>query len=228
MKATELVDAVGSNSAFVLDRHVQLGCFAKAEKKVIYNIVQFQEDLETGSAAKNEKSDRVIFGYIGRVEQEKGIEVLLKATQLLQRSNWKLRIAGHGTDLYVETLKKEYSDPRIEWLGYVDKEQFYSSTEVTIIPSIWPEPLPRTLIESIACGHACICAESGGIPEIAHFGIGVQTYLPNSESHLASIMENALNDPPAWKMGGWKDVNCKSLFSEDHVTSRYLELYTGS
>ena len=81
------------------------------------------------------------FGFIGRIEPEKGIEILLQATRYLSQPGWRVKIAGKGTDDYVSYLRAKYADERIEWLGFTTASEFYPNVDVVVIPSQWDEPL---------------------------------------------------------------------------------------
>jgi glycosyltransferase involved in cell wall biosynthesis len=225
--ASQKVDAVVSNSEYVLQKHKKHGFFSHTPTaSVIYNI--------SGAALVSEPSVRdpsdptLVFGFIGKVGPEKGIEVLLAATKLLTRPNWRLRIAGAGFGSYVEQLKARYPDDRIEWLGFTASAEFYASIDVNIIPSIWAEPLSRTFIETFAAGKSAISAAAGGNPEIAHLGKVVETYPPQDEKALASIMDNAIADIERWRgSGGFIDAKAFEVFSEAAITGRYKAVYTG-
>ena len=85
--------------------------------KVSYNIQSTTEDRNRCSVYKS--TIRCMdFGFIGRIEPEKGIEILLQATRYLIQPGWRLKIAGKGTDAYVSYLRPKYADERIEWLGF--------------------------------------------------------------------------------------------------------------
>jgi glycosyltransferase involved in cell wall biosynthesis len=222
-QASQLVDAVVSISDYVLDRHMQRGYFPAASSSVVYNIA----GAGRSSVPKGEPGADLVFGYIGKLEQEKGIEIVLDATRHLSGTNWRLRIAGAGLDGYVKAMKDRFTDPRIEWLGFAEPQQFYASIDVTIVSSVWPEPLSRTVIETFAAGKSAICARSGGIPEIAVLGRTVETY-PAKDTHgLAAIMDSAMNDVDRWRSGGFRDRDAMNLFSDSSITNQYRAVYEG-
>jgi glycosyltransferase involved in cell wall biosynthesis len=219
--ASQLVDAVVSISEYVLNCHTQRGYFSGSSSSVIYNIA----GTGTAFSPRSDPQDILIFGYLGRVQEEKGIEVVLKAIEHLSGSNWRLKIGGAGLDGYVNALKEKFNDPRIEWLGFTNAREFYASIDVTIISSLWPEPLSRTVIETFAAGKSAICAQSGGIPEIANLGMVVETY-PAKDAHaLAAIMGRAMLHTDLWRSGGFRDANALSLFTDASIATRYRAVY---
>ena len=138
-------------------------------------------------------SSDLVFGFIGRVEEEKGIETLLVATGQLHESNWKLRDCRKGSRRLCPEIICEIPDPRIEWLGFTDAAEFYSSVDVVIIPSLWAEPLPYVCIESLHAGESLICASSGGIPEIARLSNVVEFFPAGNANALAEKMHLVLS-----------------------------------
>lgn len=219
-RLTRLPDAVVSVSRHALSEHVRRSYFAGRPATVIYNI---QSTLVSASA-KKEPSENLTFGFIGRIQQEKGIETLLAATRRLVTANWKLKIAGSGVDAYVDQLMSLYPDKRIEWLGFTEAAMFYSSVDIVIIPSLWAEPLPYVCVESLHAGKAMICASSGGIPEIARLSDTVEFFLAGDANALAEKMNRAL----AWPKTYQSQVPAPSKiseFQETHVVEGYLREY---
>ena len=158
MLASHMVDAVVSNSQFVLDQHQKVGFFPGTPGRVIFNIAD-----TTGAASISPSGyGDLVFGFIGRIEAEKGIDIVLKAAELLPDAGWRLKIAGKGLDRYVLELKACHKSERVEWLGFTKASNFYAGIDVCLVSSVWPEPLPRTLIESINAGRATICSTAGG------------------------------------------------------------------
>lgn len=218
--ASRMVDAVVSNSQYVLDRHLKLGFFPDVSHEVIYNIA----DSSTRPAPPSADAD-LTFGFIGRIEPEKGIDVVLKAVSLLPNSGWQLKIAGKGLEAYERELRGRYDNPRIKWLGFVKSAEFYSAVDVCLISSVWPEPLPRTLIESINAGRATICSTAGGIPEISHFSTTIGSYEPSDFNQLAGLMKQAISEAPKWKQTFPPRPDFAASFTPEAVTGKYLGVY---
>jgi glycosyltransferase involved in cell wall biosynthesis len=221
--ASHLVDAVVSISEYVLNCHTQRKYFSGSPCAVIYNI----GGTNATSSPRSHREDRLIVGCIGRLEDEKGIRVVLEATQRLSVSNWRLRIAGVGLSGYVDALKQRFTDPRIEWLGFTSPQQFYATIDVTIVSSVWPEPLSRAVIETFASGKSAICAQSGGIPGIANMGRVVATYPAKDSRVLAEIMDGAMLNVDMWRSGGFRNASTGSLFDDRSIAASYRAVYRG-
>ena len=99
------------------------------------------------------KSDEIIFGYVGRISREKGVELMLKAIEDLP-----IRLLVFGEIQHPITFPKN-----IEYFGRVPHERIeeaYSRFDVLVLPS-FTEGLPRTLQEAMLLGKAIICTDVG-------------------------------------------------------------------
>ena len=221
---SRLPDSVVSVSQYTLSQHIKRQYFQEVPATVIYNIHRTDKP-PLQQALNGEMSGDLVFGFIGRVEEEKGVEMLLAATGRLQQSNWKLKIAGKGLEGYVQKLSQRFSDPRIEWLGFTDAAEFYSSVDVVIIPSLLAEALPYVCIESLHAGRSLICVSSGGIPEIARLSNIVEFFPTGDANVLAEKMNLALASPEIWRERRVPDASKLGAFREEYVVERYLREY---
>lgn len=222
-RASRMVDAVTSNSQFVLERHLAPGYFTDIPRRVIFNIA----DTTNLAAASGPAGDDLVFGFIGRLEPEKGVDVVLRAAELLPDAGWQLKIAGRGLEAYVRDLKSACRNDRVQWLGFTKSADFYAGVDVCLISSVWPEPLPRTLIEGIGAGKATICSTAGGIPEISEFSNLVGKYEPHDHRRLAELMQEAIRQADRWKKSSPARPDFAEKFTPETITRQYLEMYTG-
>jgi glycosyltransferase involved in cell wall biosynthesis len=221
-KLSHSVDHVVAVSRFVLDIHRKFGHFNQVPGSVVYNI---QAARPAAAMERRAGETKLVFGYIGMISEAKGLRTLLSAMQSLNDPDWRLRIAGAGADDYVNELKQQFADPRIEWLGYTASQPFFQSIDVLVVPSLWQDPLPYVVIECFAAGKALIGAQSGGIPELGRLGRRVATYPAGDTTELARLMNEAMADCDAWRSGGFADSGSMSRFSEHEVTANYMKLY---
>lgn len=124
------------------------------------------------------KPEDFVLVFSGRMNQEKGILELIKAMNLINnRSHIKLLVIGgsfFGNEIQENgfILKlKELALPiqnNILFTGFVPYEKmpdYLSISDVAIIPSIWNDPFPTTVLEAQAMGKPIIATKNGGIPE---------------------------------------------------------------
>ncbi len=222
---SRLPDSLVSVSQYTLQEHVTRHYFEGVPATVIYNIHRTTEPSLRQALNNEQMSNDLVLGFIGRVEEEKGIETLLAATSQLKQPNWKLRIAGKGLDSYVRKLSERFSDPRIEWLGFTDSKEFYSSVDVIVITSLLNEALPYVCFESLHAGKGLICALSGGIPEIARLSNLVEFFPAGNATALAEKMNLALTSPQVWRETKIPVAPSLDAFREGYVVEKYLREY---
>ncbi|MBK8375549.1 MAG: glycosyltransferase family 4 protein [Sphingomonadales bacterium] len=160
------VDVLGANSGYMIERHRAEGMFADTPAHVIFNAMPdiaapALGDMPTRAAGP------LALGFAGRIEPEKGIAQLLEACAGLPADRWTLSIAGRGEPDYVAELQQRFKDLPVNWLGFVPMASLMEQIDALVIPSIWPEPMPRTLLEAMAWGKVVVASDAGGTPEVA-------------------------------------------------------------
>ncbi len=128
---------------------------------VVYNgVYDFYQQKSSAVVSKND----FVFGFIGRVCREKGIEELLAAFQKLQseKSNILLKIYGTGEEEYLTKLKTQYTSPNIQWCGFVsDIKQAFQSFDIFVLPT-YKEGLSLSILEAMMMQKIIITTD---IPE---------------------------------------------------------------
>jgi 1,2-diacylglycerol 3-alpha-glucosyltransferase len=84
--------------------------------------------------------DKIIFLYVGRLDGEKRVDILVQAVSELPQTNFELVIAGNG--LQAQALRRQAHhlgvEERVIFLGYVsaaDLPALYMSTDIFVMPS---------------------------------------------------------------------------------------------
>lgn len=120
--------------------------------------------------------DNFIFLYTGRLNEEKGI---LEAVKAFKEANLeKSTFLVVGSAFFDTDIKSTFelklgevirlAGNSIKFTGYIPNERLgriYAIADVCVVPSIWEDPAPLTIIEAITAGKAIITTNSGGIPE---------------------------------------------------------------
>ena len=116
--------------------------------------------------------------FSGRVTEEKGILELIEAMNRLKDfPDIKLLVIGssfygnaNNENEFFKTLKAKADalQDRIIFTGFVAYEQmpdYLQMADIAVIPSVWDDPLPTTVLEAQAMGKPIISTRRGGIPE---------------------------------------------------------------
>jgi glycosyltransferase involved in cell wall biosynthesis len=120
--------------------------------------------------------------YAGRLSPEKGLDTLLEAAESLP---YLLYILGDGNEM--ERLKKRYASEKIQFLGYqapAEVIRILRQARMSVIPSIWYENNPLSVIESLCAGTPVIGANIGGIPELIEEGWNGFLFTPGAVEEL--------------------------------------------
>ncbi|HVY81609.1 MAG TPA: glycosyltransferase family 4 protein [Steroidobacteraceae bacterium] len=195
LMATRHVKTVIGNSRFVLDSHLRLGAFAGARCEVIYN---GYEPPRPVSAREAIPADRPLtIGFIGRLAPTKGVDRLIDAFGRVAGELSRpmgLRIAGTGDTEYVGHLRDRSCGLRVDFPGKMAPAAFYESVDVTVVPSLWHEPLARVIFESFAHGVPVIASARGGSPELVIPGRTGWLFDPDEPNALERAIAGAARE----------------------------------
>jgi glycosyltransferase involved in cell wall biosynthesis len=137
-------------------------------------IPQFGVDPEIFAPVTRSASQRFVAGYVGRLVEEKGVDLFLEALAGLE-GRWQALILGSGPareDLLAQARQLGLVG-RVsfdEWIASPRMPAFYKGLDVLVIPSRtrpnWKEQFGRVLVEAMACGVPVIGSDSGEIPQV--------------------------------------------------------------
>lgn len=136
-------------------------------------------DMQTfRSEGEKEVSEKFTLLYSGRLTAEKGIIQLIEALNMLKdETHIQLLVIGSSffgnanqDDDFIKVLKAKAKplQGRITFTGFVPYEQmpnYLRNADVAVIPSVWDDPFPTTILEAQSMGLPIITTRRGGIPE---------------------------------------------------------------
>ena len=127
--------------------------------------------------------------YFGRITEEKGVETVVKAYELLP--DHEVKIMGDDTTEEAARLKKyveEHGMKNVEFIGFkggAELEAVIKSARFTLIPSIWYDNLPNTALESFQYSKPVISSNIGSLPELVVDGYNGYLFDPYKPEELA-------------------------------------------
>ncbi len=186
------VDGVVGISHYVLEKHLRAGYFPNAGiRRVIHNAVSLPRH-RTFSAGP--RGGPLRLGFIGQMTPEKGIGRLVEAMRNWPASKCRLLVAGRGSPAYEHELRRRAPE-NVQFLGFVDPAQLYAEIDVLVVPSIWPEPFGRIVIEAYAHGVPVIASDCGGLPELVEHGRTGILYSSANPVGLERAVARFLDEP---------------------------------
>ena len=145
---------------------------------------------------RREVTDGDGYLFAGRLTDEKGVEVLLEAWRRSGMGRGDvLRVVGSGP---LAGLVDEYAADGVESLGLVDHEralELIEASAVTVVPSLWPEPFGRGVIEAAARSRPSLVSAVGGVGDLVDDGVTGWVAAPDVESWSDGLRRAA--DPAA-------------------------------
>jgi glycosyltransferase involved in cell wall biosynthesis len=208
-------------------------------------IIRIPNSVDTGSFTPfpdMQKQAIPAISFIGRLDHQKGVDVLLHALKILADKgiSFKANIVGDGPSR--QELMQEAAElcllDHMQFTGMVQNvAPVYQQTGIMVMPSRF-EGLPLVLLEGMACGLGIIATCVGGIPEVldpdatgqasksgyklCDNGILVQ---PDDATTLASAISLLIEDQDLrLRMG----VHARQLIAQryalDTVVQKYLNL----
>ncbi len=192
-------------------------------------------DLSGVPLREREPQDVLRFACFGYLGPHKGIPVLLDAAERLAADaalagRWSLTIAGHGH--LAEQLESDIAKGRfrgaVRYLGRLpraDALDVLAGSDVVVLPSIWPENEPVTLLEAIAAGKAQIATRIGGHADLVDDGQSGLLVPPGSAEDLAGAMARLVREPDQVRRFGAFNRARRHLFDEETTLDRLEQVY---
>jgi len=143
------------------------------------------------------------FGYVGTLAPHKGVHVLVRAFQGLPDRSLRLEVHGgeHAHPGYARGLRElASSDGRITFHGaFAEGQQarILGRFDALVVPSLWWEVGPLTLLEARAGGLPVIATRLGSMPELLE-GARLSALVPPGDvDALRTAMESLVRAEPA-------------------------------
>ncbi len=147
-------------------------------------------------------SGRLVFGFVGRIAEEKGVHVLVEAAS---------RLGGFAATVGVEV----WGDPGqesaytarcrslpangvpVRFRGPFGRDRLaevYGQIDVLVVPSIWDENSPLVVHEAFAAGVPVIASDVGGLREVVADGTDGLLFPSGDAKALAGAMARIAED----------------------------------
>ncbi|MCU0679450.1 MAG: glycosyltransferase family 4 protein [Planctomycetes bacterium] len=182
------VDLFIAPSQFMKDVSASFGLGAE-KILVLKNFIDCEKFKPAGK--KSQAGNYIL--YFGRLTKEKGIWTLIEA-MAETREPIKLYIAGDGPEYeavryHVDSGKLK---GRVKLLGPKygpELEKLLHEAKAVVIPSLWRENMPYSLLEAMAYGQAVIVSDSGGMPELVRDGRNGFIFKTGASGQLAAKID---------------------------------------
>ncbi|WP_354602771.1 glycosyltransferase family 4 protein [Uliginosibacterium flavum] len=168
-----------------------------------------------------ESRERSGFLFVGRLSAEKGVATLAEACRL---NPVAVRVAGSGPEADLLT-----DLPGVMCLGGLSGEQVrteMSQAAALVLPSIWYENFPRTLVEAFGCGLPVIASRIGALAELIEDGVTGLLFEPGNAEDLAGKMRWAMANPERMgEMGRAARVRYEAHYTAEKNYEQLMAIY---
>lgn len=128
--------------------------------------------------------------YVGDLSREKGVDVLIEAHGQLVHAP-SLLVIGRPVDI------PAVSSDRVRVIPGAAHEHVlaaFAHATIAVVPSVWPDPCPTTVLEAMAMGAPVIGAASGGIVDMIDDGRSGLLVAPGDVRALTDALARLLAD----------------------------------
>ncbi|MNH50310.1 GDP-mannose-dependent alpha-mannosyltransferase [compost metagenome] len=174
--------------------------------------------------------DRPIISYIGRLDAEKHLSVLVKAfAHMHKETNAHLLIVGDGTDAdRLHYLTRELSIiSHVSFTGRVTDEEI---TALHRVGSVYCMPSPAELqsiatLEAMASGQPIVAVDAGALRELCQDGRNGYLCDQDDDEQIAEKLKLVLSDETARKAMVAESLAIARTHDIEHTLDQFEEIY---
>ena len=203
-------------------------CLTEFNKEKLLNLKQIKKDkvfvkpnsVESAKQVipQSERKDRFI--YVGRLEEIKGIDVLLEAWKILGKDAPELLVCGKGPlEKWCRSYIKEHNLNKVNLLGFVlndEVKKMIGESKALILPTQVYEGFPMTIAEAYACGTPVIGSDLGNTGSLIEDGVSGWKFAYTSPEALADCVQ---------KMETWNQTFPEKIRTKYSMKENYRELW---
>lgn len=170
--------------------------------------------------------------FVGRLVQEKGIQVLLDAapTILAKHPNATFMVAGTG--YFMDDLKAKVAqlgiDKNVRFFGHANDQslpELYKMADICVVPSLY-EPFGIVALEGMAASLPTVTSDNGGLVDIIrHMDNGLTTYAGDPKSLAWGLLQVLDNPELAAQVGKRAREHVLEHYTWEAITHRTVEAY---
>jgi glycosyltransferase involved in cell wall biosynthesis len=175
------------------------------------------------------RSDKRLL-FVGRLNKQKGIELLLHSMARLPDDAICLDVVGDGEDrdALQELARALGLADRIVWHGAMPQPQlaqFYRGAAALVVPSVG-EGLGLVAVEAQLCETPVVAFDSGGLPDIVqHDRTGVLVKTVDAAALAAALVSLLERDDRGASLGAAGRLHALATFAPESVARRYADVY---
>lgn len=213
---TDNVDAFLCLTEFQKRKLVENG-FPAERCHVLPNFTEREMDVSAGCEPVKERTG---FFFIGRLNRQKGIDILVEAAA--KCPDVAFTLAGSADTSFIDTGNLP---PNVKWLGVIDddeKVRAFRKAEALVFSSRSYEGFPMVFLEAMQQQLPVIAPDLAGYPEIIRKGVNGWLFRPGDGGDLARIIRGISGNPVQAEQYG---QNGREILYKEYSSSVWYNEY---
>lgn len=161
--------------------------------------------------------------FVGDLSNDKGVTILLRAYELIGVDRPPLIMIGRRTS-DTPTQLPGGAELRMDW-PHEHVLAAFRNCIMAVLPSVWPDPCPTTVLEAMASGRPVVTTSIGGMVDMIDNGKNGLLVSPGSVRELAAAMNRLLADADLRARLGAGALEKVRDFTASAVTNRLEAIY---
>lgn len=192
------VDAIISPSHFLRDLFVEDGV---AAERIVFSRQGRDFPNLTPELLEKTQGKHLRIGYLGQIAPHKGVHTLFEAVRQLPGVALEVKAYGDSTPFPAYTRRLQQmarQDSRLSLAGVYERTEVsrvLQGLDVVVVPSVWYENSPNTILEAFAHRTPVIVSDLGGMAELVEDGVNGLQFAPGDPSDLAIKLRQLIDNP---------------------------------
>lgn len=220
-------------------KHINYICLTNFNKKKLLKAEQYidkdklfvRPNFIPEIEYKEMPADKAYYIYVGRIEDIKGVDIIVKGWEKLGNDEPDLYICGTGDkESYIKKYIKSHNITNIKLKGFVPKEELYGlikNARALVFSSRVYETFGMVIAESYSLRTPVIAADFGNGGRLVKAGYTGFKFLPENPDSLCSVVKhmNNLTESERNQLGENSYKVYKKHFTKEAGYKSLMEIY---
>ncbi len=202
----------------------------KFKRKIFTKGIRYIDPALFYISKRYDKRNNII-GYIGRLDEAKGVLQLMEAIPSILKydDTFSVYIVGDGPMLqqmhaYAESNHFAEKITFKGWIPHSEISMYLNELKLLILPSD-SEGVPTIVLEAMACGTPILANNVGGIPDIIKNGTNGYLMESNSSASISKHVTKILSDPGINGVINNAREYIETVLTYENAIKRYKEIF---
>ena len=189
----------------------------------LFKPINKQKMREFYGFSNNEK----IILYVGRMEKEKGLDILLKSLKKLENeiANLKLVLVGDGRERKkLENLSRDLKLKNVMFMNSLEHDkipEIMNCADVFVLCSLY-EGMPTVVLEALACGVPVVSTDVGDVYKVVKDGVTGYIVKKRTEEEVKNKLMDVLRED---KISKENCISSVQEYSWNEISKKIVSVY---